>query len=101
MAIARPKLRIRKSSVTPRVKRSGRGKTVSKPYSHPMEPKVNEMYALKRDPQIKEDSNRPKLRIRKSSVTPRVTRSGRGKTCKTASKPYSHPKEPKSMRCTH
>ena len=54
-------------------------------------PKVDEMYALKREPQNKEDSNtvaivRPKLG--KSSVTPRVTRSGRGKT---ASKPYSHP----------
>ena len=59
------------------------------------EPKVDEMYALKREPQNNEDSNavaiaRPKLRIRKSSVTPRVTRSGRGKT---ASKPYSHPNE--------
>ena len=47
VASAHPKLRIRKSSVTPRVKRSGRGKTVSKPYSHPKEPKVNEMNALK------------------------------------------------------
>lgn len=57
------------------------------------EPKVDEMYALKREPQNKEDLNtvaifRPKLW--KSSVTPRVTRSGRGKT---ASKPYSHPNE--------
>ena len=59
------------------------------------EPKVDEMYAMKREPQNNEDSNAvaiacPKLRIRKSSVTPRVTRSGRGKT---ASKPYSHPNE--------
>ena len=57
------------------------------------EPKVDEMYALKRGPQNKEDSNavaivRPNLR--KSSVTLRVTRSGHGKT---ASKPYSHPNE--------
>ena len=37
VAIARPKLRIRKSSVTSRVTRSGRGKTASKPYSHPNE----------------------------------------------------------------
>ena len=51
------------------------------------------MYALKRKPQNKGRSNavaivRPKLR--KSSVTPRVTRSARDKT---ASKPYSDPNE--------
>ena len=63
--------------------------------SYGSQTKVYEMYALKREPQNYEDSNavaiaRPKLQIRKSSVTPRVTRSGRGKT---ALKPYSHPKE--------
>ena len=59
------------------------------------EPKVKEMYAMKREPQNK-DSNtvaivRPKLR--KSSVIPRVTRSGRGKTASKLYKMYSHANE--------
>ena len=47
------------------------------------EPKVDEMYmyTLKREPQNKEDSNAVAVvrqKLRKSSVTPRVTRSGSG-----------------------